>query len=68
MNPRNPAIHAALEAIAHGAQEVQIPHNENVKSFTSQLRAWLLKTTGKHYRLVNAQTDTPAILVREGVK
>jgi hypothetical protein len=68
MNPRNPAIAAALEAIANGAQEVQIPAGWDRTKFTQSLRHALRKTTGKCYRLVNAQTDTPSILVMEGVK
>jgi hypothetical protein len=68
MKPRNPAIAAALEAIANGAQEVQVPEGRDRTKFTQSLRHALLKTTKKHYRLVNAQTDTPSILVMEGVK
>jgi hypothetical protein len=68
MKPRNPAIAAALEAIANGAQEVQIPEGWDRTKFTQSLRHALRTRIGKCYRLVNAQTDTPAILVMEGVK
>jgi hypothetical protein len=68
MKPRNPAIAAALEAIANGAQEVRVPAGWDRTKFTQSLRHALRKTTGKCYRLVNAQTDTPSILIMEGVR
>jgi hypothetical protein len=63
-----PEIAAALVAIKNGAQEVQIPAGWDRTKFTQSLRHALLKTTGKCYRLVNAQKKQPAILVMEGVK
>lgn len=63
-----PEVQAAVTAIQHGAQEVQVPAGWSAEKFTQNLLHALLKVTGRRYRLVNAQKEQPAILVMEGVK